>query len=61
MHLIEGVLPELVNMGQQPRYILVENVAGFEVLQTTLSGSYFILNEQISGLKHERAAGRSGI
>ena len=28
---MEDVLPELVEMGQHPRYMLVENVAGFEV------------------------------
>ena len=28
---MEDVLPELVQLGQHPRYMLVENVAGFEV------------------------------
>ena len=31
IRLMEDVLPELVEMGQHPRYMLVENVAGFEV------------------------------
>jgi tRNA (cytosine38-C5)-methyltransferase len=33
LHLIENVLPELVSLNQQPRYLLVENVSGFEVPQ----------------------------
>ena len=32
IHLIEDVLPELVSMERNPKYMLVENVAGFEVL-----------------------------
>jgi site-specific DNA-cytosine methylase len=32
IHVIEDVLPSLVDMGKQPRFMLVENVAGFEVL-----------------------------
>ena len=28
---MEEVLPELVQMDKHPRYMLVENVAGFEV------------------------------
>lgn len=31
IHLIEDVLPELVSLKQQPRYLFIENVAGFEV------------------------------
>ncbi len=31
IRLMEGVLPQLVERGQHPRYMLVENVAGFEV------------------------------
>ena len=31
IHLMEEVLPELVEMGKAPTHILVENVAGFEV------------------------------
>jgi len=30
LHLIEHVLPELVSVKQHPRYLLVENVGGFE-------------------------------
>lgn len=32
IHLMEDVLPELAAMARQPKYMLVENVAGFEVL-----------------------------
>lgn len=32
IHLMENVLPELLRMKKQPTHILVENVAGFEVL-----------------------------
>lgn len=35
IHLMEDVLPELVSVGRHPRYMLVENVAGFEVFQLT--------------------------
>ena len=31
IRLMEEVLPELVQMDKHPRYMLVENVAGFEV------------------------------
>jgi tRNA (cytosine38-C5)-methyltransferase len=31
LHLIESVLPELAELDKHPRWILVENVAGFEV------------------------------
>lgn len=31
IRLIEDVLPELVQLDKHPRYMLVENVAGFEV------------------------------
>lgn len=31
LHLIEFVLPELAESDKHPRWILVENVAGFEV------------------------------
>ncbi|THH17188.1 hypothetical protein EW146_g3573 [Bondarzewia mesenterica] len=34
LHLMENVLPELVARRQHPRYILVENVAGFETSDT---------------------------
>ncbi|KAI0791822.1 S-adenosyl-L-methionine-dependent methyltransferase [Abortiporus biennis] len=34
IHLIENVLPSLVEMKQHPRYLLVENVAGFETSST---------------------------
>ncbi|THH26585.1 hypothetical protein EUX98_g7603 [Antrodiella citrinella] len=34
IHLIERVLPDLVEMGKQPERILVENVAGFETSTT---------------------------
>lgn len=33
IHLMENVLPELVSMERHPKYLLVENVAGFEVNQ----------------------------
>lgn len=33
IHLMENVLPELVSMERHPQYLLVENVAGFEVNQ----------------------------
>ena len=36
IRLMEDVLPELVEMGQHPRYMLVENVAGFEVRLPTI-------------------------
>ena len=32
IHLIEDVLPNLVAMERHPKYMLVENVAGFEVV-----------------------------
>ena len=32
IHLMEDVLPELVAMERHPSYLLVENVAGFEVI-----------------------------
>ena len=31
LHLMENVLPELVQMKREPTHLLVENVAGFEV------------------------------
>jgi tRNA (cytosine38-C5)-methyltransferase len=31
MHIIQEVLPQLVSQNQHPRYLFVENVAGFEV------------------------------
>lgn len=31
IHLIEHVLPQLVEMCKEPTHMLVENVAGFEV------------------------------
>lgn len=31
MHLVENVLPNMVSAQTHPRYLLVENVAGFEV------------------------------
>ncbi|KDQ54985.1 hypothetical protein JAAARDRAFT_134696 [Jaapia argillacea MUCL 33604] len=34
LHLIENVLPSLVPLAQHPRYILIENVAGFETSMT---------------------------
>ncbi|KAI0089821.1 S-adenosyl-L-methionine-dependent methyltransferase [Irpex rosettiformis] len=34
IHLIEKVLPDLVEMGHEPKYLLVENVAGFETSST---------------------------
>ncbi|KAM5542214.1 hypothetical protein V8D89_004087 [Ganoderma adspersum] len=36
IRLMEDVLPELVELGQHPRYMLVENVAGFETSSTRL-------------------------
>ncbi|KZT42761.1 S-adenosyl-L-methionine-dependent methyltransferase [Sistotremastrum suecicum HHB10207 ss-3] len=36
LHIIHDVLPELVNLDGHPRYILVENVAGFETSETRL-------------------------
>ncbi|PIL29903.1 DNA methyltransferase [Ganoderma sinense ZZ0214-1] len=36
IRLMEDVLPELVELGRQPRYMLVENVAGFETSSTRL-------------------------
>ncbi|KAI1784689.1 S-adenosyl-L-methionine-dependent methyltransferase [Ganoderma leucocontextum] len=36
IRLMEDVLPELVRMDQHPRYMLVENVAGFETSSTRL-------------------------
>ncbi|KAF8577554.1 S-adenosyl-L-methionine-dependent methyltransferase [Ramaria rubella] len=37
LHLIETVLPELATTGSHPRWVLVENVAGFETSSTRLS------------------------
>ncbi|TFK91533.1 S-adenosyl-L-methionine-dependent methyltransferase [Polyporus arcularius HHB13444] len=34
IRLVEEIIPELVPMGKQPRYMLVENVAGFESSST---------------------------
>ncbi|GJE94260.1 DNA methyltransferase [Phanerochaete sordida] len=34
IHLMENVLPELAGAGEQPKYLLVENVAGFETSST---------------------------
>ena len=31
IHIVEDVLPELVELKAHPQYLLVENVAGFEV------------------------------
>lgn len=31
IHLMEDALPELVALGKEPKYMLIENVAGFEV------------------------------
>jgi tRNA (cytosine38-C5)-methyltransferase len=33
LHLIENVLPAMVSAQKNPRYLLVENVSGFEVLE----------------------------
>ena len=31
LHLVEDTLPRMASSGSHPRYILIENVAGFEV------------------------------
>lgn len=71
IHLIEDVLPELVSLEQQPRYLLIENVAGFEV-PSMITLNRFINNilpypelhcktiltvdSEITGLQHTRTA-----
>jgi tRNA (cytosine38-C5)-methyltransferase len=32
LHLVNDVIPELAKLGRAPKWILMENVAGFEVL-----------------------------
>lgn len=43
LHLIETVLPELVSMGANPKYILVENVGGFEVLRWSCFSAHMLI------------------
>ena len=31
IHIIEDILPQMASGGSHPRYMLIENVAGFEV------------------------------
>jgi len=38
IHLMQNVLPNLVASGSHPKYLLVENVAGFEVRGILYSG-----------------------
>ncbi|KAI0321904.1 S-adenosyl-L-methionine-dependent methyltransferase [Amylostereum chailletii] len=45
LHLVEDVLPELVSLGAQPKFLLVENVAGFETSTTRQ-----VLLRQLRGL-----------
>lgn len=54
IHLVEDVLFELTKMGQEPRYMLIENVAGFEVSRAT---SVFCasLKRTSSDIQHEAA------
>jgi len=71
LHLIQNVLPELVVMKQNPRYLLIENVGGFEVTWYCYSKSFsndikpypefpyktnFTVNSEIIGVHHNRAA-----
>lgn len=37
MHIIGTVLPEMVATQTHPRYLLIENVAGFEVSQNIIA------------------------
>lgn len=39
LHLMHNVLATMVEHGTQPKYLLVENVAGFEVAFLCISGS----------------------
>lgn len=42
LHLIQDVLPELESTNQHPQRLLVENVAGFEVLAFICSIYHFL-------------------
>ena len=37
LHLVQSVIPDLVRLGKAPKWLLVENVAGFEVIRSFYS------------------------
>ena len=60
LHLVEDVLPVLVSQGNHPNYLLIENVAGFEVLKNfSLSANTLwmtFLTYRIEGFRYQAAS-----